>query len=214
MPAKEYNFVHRHLIDPAPRWRDLRHPRAAVFLDRDGVVNEEVHYLSKVEDLALIPGTAAAIKRLNNAGVTVIVVTNQSAVARGYLSEDGLRDLHEAMIKMLAVDGASVQGIYYSPYHPEGTGDYRRESLCRKPGPAMIFAAAEDFAISLPKSVLIGDRINDIRAGRAAGTHAVMVRTGHGAKETTWAEAAEADFIADDLSKAVAELFSRGILTD
>ena len=76
----------------------------------------------------------------------------------------------------------------------------------------MILAAAEDFAISLPDSVLIGDRINDIRAGRAAGTHAVIVRTGHGAKETTWPEAAEADFIADDLQAAVSELFARGVL--
>ncbi|KZB53753.1 D-glycero-alpha-D-manno-heptose-1,7-bisphosphate 7-phosphatase [Thalassospira xiamenensis] len=212
MSHRKYDFVRRHFIDPAPRWRDQRNPVPAVFLDRDGVVNEEVHYLSKIDDLALIPGTASAIKQLNDAGIPVVIVTNQSAVARGYLSEEGLRDLHEAMIAMLSRAGASVQGIYYSPYHPDGIEEYRRDSECRKPGPAMILAAAEDFAISLPDSVLIGDRINDIRAGRAAGTHAVIVRTGHGAKETTWLEAAEADFIADDLQAAVSELFARGVL--
>jgi D-glycero-D-manno-heptose 1,7-bisphosphate phosphatase len=212
MSPRKYDFVRRHFIDPAPRWRDQRHPVPAVFLDRDGVVNEEVHYLSKIDDLALIPGTATAIKQLNDAGIPVVIVTNQSAVARGYLTEAGLRDLHEAMLAMLARAGASVQGIYYSPYHPDGVEGYRRESECRKPGPAMILAAAEDFVISLGDSVLIGDRINDIRAGRAAGTHAVIVKTGHGAKETIWPEAAEADFIADDLQAAVTELFARGVL--
>lgn len=203
MTAQPTDTVKRHLIDPAPRFRDLRAPRPAVFLDRDGVINEEVHYLSHVDELKLIAGAGAAIRRLNEAGIPVIVVTNQSAVARGYLTEDQLFDIHQAMAGLLAREKASVQGIYYSPYHPEGEGAYRRDSTCRKPEAGMLLAAADEFAITLSESVLVGDRINDIRAGHAAGTRAIMVRTGHGAKETQLPDAQEADFIADDLAAAV-----------
>ncbi|PKR50809.1 D-glycero-alpha-D-manno-heptose-1,7-bisphosphate 7-phosphatase [Thalassospira povalilytica] len=198
--------VKRHLIDPAPRFRDRRNLLPAVFLDRDGVINEEVHYLSRIEDLCLIDGVADAIRKLNNAGIPVIVVTNQSAVARGYITEDQLFDIHKAMVAMLAEQHASLQGIFYSPYHEKGEGDYRRETTCRKPEPGMLLAAADEFAISLPHSVLVGDRINDIRAGHAAGARAIMVRTGHGAKETKQPESSEADFIADDLAAAVDEI--------
>ncbi|MCC9625879.1 HAD-IIIA family hydrolase [Thalassospira sp. MA62] len=198
--------VCRHLIDPAPRFRDQRNRLGAVFLDRDGVINQEVHYLSKVEDLKLIDGVGDAIARLNKAGMPVIVVTNQSGIARGYLSEDQLLAIHKHLVALLAKYGASVQGIYYSPFHPTGQGDYARESTCRKPEPGMLLAAASEFAISLRDSVLVGDRINDIRAGHAAGTRAIMVRTGHGAKETLMPDATEADVIVDDLPAAVDQI--------
>ena len=203
MTGSATETVKRHLIDPAPRFRDQRHPVPAVFLDRDGVINEEVHYLSDVADLKMINGAADAIKRLNDAGLPVIVVTNQSGVARGYISEDQLLEIHKALVAMLADKKASVQGIYYSPYHPDGKGDYRRNSTCRKPEPGMLLAASDEFAINLSDSILVGDRINDIRAGRAAGTRTIMVRTGHGTKEAILPEAQEADFIADDLAAAV-----------
>ncbi|MDG4719202.1 MULTISPECIES: D-glycero-alpha-D-manno-heptose-1,7-bisphosphate 7-phosphatase [Thalassospira] len=208
MNSQSHDTVKRHLIDPAPRFRDRRNPLPAVFLDRDGVINEEVHYLSRVEDFHLIKGVATAIRRLNEAGIPVIVVTNQSAVARGYITEDQLMDIHKAMVALLAREQASVQGVFYSPYHEKGEGEYRRQSTCRKPEPGMLLAAAEEFAISLPKSVLVGDRVNDVRAGHAAGTRAIMVRTGHGAKETTFAEASEADLITDDLAAAVDEILA------
>ncbi|MBX2830377.1 MAG: HAD family hydrolase [Rhodospirillales bacterium] len=203
MSGQANETVRRHLIDPAPRFRDRRNVLPAVFLDRDGVINEEVHYLSHVEELKLIDGAATAIRRLNDAGIPVIVVTNQSGVARGYLNEDQLFVIHQALIAMLGQKKASVQGIYYSPFHMKGEGDYRRESDCRKPGSGMLVAAAEEFAISLTDSVLVGDRINDVRAAHGVGARAIMVRTGHGAKETQSPEATEADFIADDLSAAV-----------
>ncbi|MBC07869.1 HAD family hydrolase [Thalassospira sp.] len=208
MTGSVHQSVKRHLIDPAPRFRDQRHPVPAVFLDRDGVINEEVHYLSDVADLKLIKGAGEAIKRLNDAGLPVIVVTNQSGVARGYLAEDQLLEIHKALVAQLSDHNASVQGIYYSPYHPTGQGDYGRESTCRKPEPGMLLASAEDFAISLAESILVGDRINDIRAGHRAGARAIMVRTGHGAKEAILPEAQEADFIADDLSAAVDHILS------
>ncbi|OSQ39038.1 D,D-heptose 1,7-bisphosphate phosphatase [Thalassospira mesophila] len=184
----------------------------AIFLDRDGVINEEVHYLAKPEDMALIPGVAQAIARINGAGVPVVVVTNQSGVARGFLSEDQLHDLHVKMAQLLADEGASVQGIYYSPFHIDGVGNYQKESTCRKPGPGMIFAACEEFAIDRSESVLVGDKIADIRAGNAAGLKTVLVRTGHGATETRLPEAAEAGFIADDLAAAVDQLFASGVI--
>ncbi|MFH1806394.1 MAG: HAD family hydrolase [Pseudomonadota bacterium] len=212
MTETDYSFVRRHFIDPAPRWRDLRYPLPAVFLDRDGVVNEEVDYLSKVEDLALIPGTAAAIARLNDAGVPVIIITNQSGVARGMLSEDGLRDLHEALIGMLAQENASIQGIYYSPYHPDGLDPYDIDSPCRKPGPAMLHAAAQEFAINLQDSIFIGDKTSDLEAAQNAGAHGVMVRTGHGAVEANLPGAAQALFVADDLASAVDRLFADGFI--
>jgi D-glycero-D-manno-heptose 1,7-bisphosphate phosphatase len=208
MNSQSHDTVKRHLIDPAPRFRDRRNPLPAVFLDRDGVINEEVHYLSRVEDFHLIKGVATAIRRLNEAGIPVIVVTNQSAVARGYITEDQLLDIHKAMVALLAREKASVQGIFYSPYHEKGEGEYRRQSTCRKPEPGMLLAAAEEFAISLPESVLVGDRINDVRAGHAAGTRAIMVRNGDGAKETGFGEASEADLITEDLAAAVDEILA------
>lgn len=208
MAGQTNTNVKRHLIDPAPRFRDQRNPVPAVFLDRDGVINEEVHYLADVANLKLIAGAGDAIHRLNAAGIPVIVVTNQSGVARGYLDEDQLLVIHKALATLLGDHNASVQGIYYSPYYPDGVGDYARQSDCRKPGAGMLHAAAQDFAISLRESVLVGDRINDIRAGHTAGTRTIMVKTGHGARETTLPEAAEADFIADDLSAAVDHILS------
>lgn len=195
--------VRRHFIDPAPRFRDRRNLLPAVFLDRDGVINQEVHYLSKGADLKLISGSANAIARLNEAGIPVIVVTNQSGVARGYLSEDQLYDIHQEMIAMLARENASLQGIYYCPFHRDGDGNYRRESTCRKPEPGMLLAAADEFAISLTDSVMVGDRINDILAGQAAGARTIIVRTGHGAKEAALPDATKADLVVDDLSAAV-----------
>ena len=209
----DYSFVRRHLIDPAPKWRDQRHVLPAIFLDRDGVINQEVHYLSKPEDMVLIPGASEAIARINAARVPVIVVTNQSGVARGYLTEDDLLILHERLTQLLAAQGASVQGIYYSPFHAEGQGAYCKESICRKPGPGMIFAACEDFAIDRAESILIGDKIVDLEAGRAAGLKTVLVRTGHGAKQADMPGANNADFIADDLPAAVDRLFETGAIT-
>jgi D-glycero-D-manno-heptose 1,7-bisphosphate phosphatase len=214
MPNKDYAFVHRHLIDPAPKWRDQRNPLPAVFLDRDGTINHEVHYLSRVEDLELIPGAAKAIARLNKAGIPVIVITNQSGIARGILNEDDLLALHEALVAMLAAQGAHVQGFYFSPYHPDGQGDYKADSDCRKPEPGMLLAACEDFAIQPEDSVMIGDKLVDVVAGKRAGARTVLVRTGHGKTESAMPEATQADFIAEDLPSAVEKLFADGLLKD
>ena len=153
----------------------------AMFLDRDGVIIENAHYLERLSDVCLIPGAAQAIRRLNNAHVPVFVVTNQSGVARGYFPESFIRDTHAHLDEMLALEGAHVDGWYFCPHHPsEGIDGYRLDCACRKPKPGMLFAAARDHDLDLSRSWLIGDNLTDCQAGAAAGCRTVLVRTGHG----------------------------------
>lgn len=148
-------------------------PRRAVFLDRDGVINHNVHYLRRVEDLALVPGAARAIRALNRAGYRVVVVTNQSAVARGWLTVPELEGLHDALRARLAAEGARLDAIYYCPHHPdpgpEGVAAYAVACDCRKPRPGMLLRAARELGLSLADSYLVGDAPSDRAAGEAAG---------------------------------------------
>ncbi len=158
-------------------------PREAVFLDRDGTLIEEVHYLADPEQVRLIPGAADAVRKLNDAGVLVIVVTNQAGVARGYFPESRVSAVHERLSRLLGECGAKVDAYYHCPHHPtEGRGEYRIECACRKPKPGMLLAAARDFDIELARSWMIGDKPCDAGAGAAAGCRTLLVRTGHGAK--------------------------------
>lgn len=212
MRARAYAHVKRHFVRPQ---RLGPHGGAAVFLDRDGVINEDVHYLRRVADLKLIPGVGAVIAALNGAHIPVIVITNQSAVARGYLSEEGLRDLHAALAALLDAAGARIDGFYYSPFHPDGQGAYGRPSTCRKPGPDMLLAACEDFSLTLRACVMIGDKRSDLAAGRAAGCGAVaLVETGYGATEKHRLRAGDADVVAPDLATALTQLRARGFLQE
>ena len=185
--------------------------KCAVFLDRDGVINEEVEYLSHPDQVRLIPGVAEAVRLLNTAGVFVIVVTNQAGVARGYFSEERVDQIHRALSALLAQEGAHVDGFYYCPHHPTaGLGIYRVECDCRKPRPGLLLQAARDFALDLPCCYAVGDKVSDLAAGRAAGCHTILVQTGYGAQVwQTWAEDFHPDYIARDLGDAVAWLLSR-----
>ena len=152
---------------------------AAVFLDRDGTVNEEVGYLSDLSRLKLLPGAAAAIRRLNEAGFKVVLVTNQSGVARGYFPESFVRDTHELLVRMLAVEGARLDGIYYCPHHPKaGEPPYRRECDCRKPATGLLDRAARELSIDLHASFMVGDKWSDVELGHRAGCRSILVRTG------------------------------------
>jgi D-glycero-D-manno-heptose 1,7-bisphosphate phosphatase len=159
--------------------------RSAIFLDRDGVLNREQSYITDPDQIALLSGAAEAVRSLNLAGWLVIVVTNQSAIARGYLSEEGLEKIHERLLTLLAIEGAKIDAIYFSPYHPEASVEaYRRASDCRKPGPGLLLQAARDFCIELSSSIMIGDTLTDIEAGINAGLGTTyLLRSGHGAKE-------------------------------
>ncbi|HID97581.1 MAG TPA: HAD family hydrolase [Thermodesulfobacteriaceae bacterium] len=153
----------------------------AVFIDRDGTINEEVHYLSSLEDLSFIQGAKQGIKLLNSSGYRVIVITNQSGVARGLFPESFIDEVHDEIRKRLASQGARVDALYYCPHHPsEGSGPYRRECRCRKPLPGMIEQAVLDFHIDIEESFLIGDGLVDLRLALNTGLRPVLVRTGHG----------------------------------
>ncbi|MBI1921535.1 MAG: D-glycero-beta-D-manno-heptose 1,7-bisphosphate 7-phosphatase [Geobacter sp.] len=156
--------------------------RRAVFLDRDGTINVEKNYLHRIEDFEFIPGAASAIKRLNDAGFLVIVVTNQSGVARGYYEIEAVHRLHAFLDKELAAVDAHVDAYYVCPHHPEeGVGEYRCDCHCRKPMPGMLLDAARKFGIDLAASFMIGDKLADVEAAVKGGCKPLLVLTGHGA---------------------------------
>ncbi len=156
--------------------------RPTVFLDRDGTINEEVHYLHRPEDLRLLPGAAAAIRLWNENGFRVVVVTNQAGVARGYYTEADVENLHRYLNAVLAGEGAKIDAFYYCPHHPvHGIGQYRIRCRCRKPGTGMFEAAQRDCPVDRARSYMIGDKWLDTRAGAAFGLHTVLVGTGYGA---------------------------------
>jgi len=159
--------------------------RFGVFLDRDGVINEEVGYLSHPNSLRLIHRAAQAIRLLNRAKIPVIVVTNQSGVARGYFSEKQLCEIHRVLSALLAKDGAHIDRYYYCPHHPvEGNSPYRVDCECRKPKSGLFFKAVEELDIDLRRSYFIGDKETDIEAGWRVECKTILVLTGHGQK--TW----------------------------
>lgn len=179
--------------------------KRAVFLDRDGVINEDVHHLRDPQDLRLIPGSAQAIRRLNSCSIPVVVVTNQSVVARGYISEEQVVGIHQTLSALLAGSGAHIDRFYYCPHHPtEGLPPYRRECDCRKPKPGMLLQAAQELDCALAHSYLIGDTATDLIAGRRAGCHVVLVQTGYGLKTLReWREPFQPDYNALNLEQAV-----------
>jgi D-glycero-D-manno-heptose 1,7-bisphosphate phosphatase len=175
--------------------------RAAVFLDRDGTVNREVDYLAHPDQLELLPGAAEAIKRLNQSGRPVVVVTNQSGIARGKLDEATLARVHERLDALLAGFDAHIDAYYACPHHPEhGEAPYRATCSCRKPLPGMLLRAAAEHDLDLSSSWMVGDSLRDVEAGRAAGTRAILVATG---KPDTLVGEREGVSSATDLAAAV-----------
>jgi len=155
----------------------------AVFLDRDGVLIEEAQYLADPAQVTLLPAAAEAVARLNHASIPVVVVTNQSGVARGYFPESRVAEIHARINDLLAAAGARIDCYYYCPHHPTaGTGTYRTECECRKPRPGMLCAAAWELDLELRGSFIVGDKLSDLRAGQAVGCRPVLVRTGYGAE--------------------------------
>ncbi|MCS6884768.1 MAG: HAD family hydrolase [Acidobacteriota bacterium] len=156
----------------------------AVFMDRDGTISEEVGYVNHPSRYKLFPTTAAAIKRINEAGLKAIIVTNQAGVARGYFSEELVLEIHQMLIRDLASVGARLDAIYYCPHHPTiGQPPYRVDCNCRKPKPGMLERAAIEHDIDLARSFMIGDRISDIELIKHVGGRGIMVMTGYGLGE-------------------------------
>jgi D-glycero-D-manno-heptose 1,7-bisphosphate phosphatase len=180
--------------------------KRAVFLDRDGTINEEVGYLAKPEDFVLIDGAAEAIKLLNDAGFAVVVVSNQSGVARGYFTEEDVMKVNDKMLFELNMKGAFVDGVYYCPHYPDfGDEKYGIDCDCRKPKPGMVEKAKEELGISIDGSFVVGDHRGDIELGKNIGAKTVLLLSGHGAEEAEKlkAEGIVPDHTADDLISAV-----------
>ena len=175
-------------------------PRRAVFLDRDGTICEEMGYLNHISRMHIFPFAAAAIRRLNQAGHAVIVVTNQSGISRGIFPESLVAQVHERMTEELAAGGARVDGYYYCSHTKQELCD------CRKPLPGLLERAAREHSLHLAGSFVVGDRYGDVALAHAAGGKGVLVLTGYGRGEyelhrDEWAR--QPEFVAEDLTQAV-----------
>ena len=154
---------------------------AAVFLDRDGTINEEVGYLDRLEKLRIYPEAFDAILLINQSGMKAVVISNQSGVARGYFDEAFVATVHERIQELLKEHGARIDRFYHCPHHPtEGMGAYRMACACRKPEAGMLIRAAQEMGIDLARSYMVGDMPKDIEAAGKAGTKGILVRTGYG----------------------------------
>ncbi|MCB0306632.1 MAG: D-glycero-beta-D-manno-heptose 1,7-bisphosphate 7-phosphatase [Calditrichaeota bacterium] len=187
-----------------------KHPpkQPAAFLDRDGTLNVDVGYPDSLEKIVLIPGAVEAVQLLNRAGYAVVVVSNQSGVARGYFDEARVQAINRGVAEMFAQAGARIDGFYYCPHLPEAAvARYRRACGCRKPAPGMLQKAVREMHLDLARSLIIGDKYSDIAAGKALGLQAVLVRTGEGPRQHARYGADDAipqpDYIADDVLAAV-----------
>ena len=182
--------------------------KPAVFLDRDGVINEETGYIDHLDRFVLLPGVGRAIRRLNEAGLSVAAASNQSGLARGCFPEELLEAVHDKMRRELAAAGAHLDGIYICPHHPEArVARYRADCDCRKPKPGLLLRAARDLHLDLARSWMVGDRWTDLRCGAAVGARTILVRSGYGRDEERCIgpnESLQPDHIADDLAAAVA----------
>ncbi|MFX1274400.1 MAG: D-glycero-beta-D-manno-heptose 1,7-bisphosphate 7-phosphatase [Promethearchaeota archaeon] len=167
----------------------------AIFLDRDGVINEEMNYLSNPDDFKLIEGVIEALKILKQKGFLLILITNQAGIARGYFTIENLNSIHRKMKNLLEYENIFLDDIYYCPHHPDFTG----ECDCRKPKPGMILNAKEKYKIDLKESYMIGDTLNDIKAGYNANCKTVLVLTGYGSEEKKKIKEIIPDLIYKDL---------------
>jgi D,D-heptose 1,7-bisphosphate phosphatase len=180
----------------------------AVFLDRDGVINEEVGFLHKKKDIKFYPQAIEALKILSGSAYKIIIITNQAGIGRGLYTEEEYGKFEKEYIDELAKFAKEIRidKIYHCPHHPaEGVGGYKVDCECRKPKPGMLFQAQKDFNLNLGESYIIGDKRSDIEAGRAAGCKTILVNTGYGGRGGEKADFMEvkSDFITTDIKSAL-----------
>jgi D,D-heptose 1,7-bisphosphate phosphatase len=177
----------------------------AIFLDRDGTVNEEVGYLDREDKLMIFEAAYDAVRLINAGGFKAVVVTNQAGVAKGLFTEDFVRKINAQIQAAMIEKGAMIDRFYFCPHHPEGLDPYRVICGCRKPEPGLLIQAAADLDLDLSRSYMIGDRLRDVETAHRAGAKGVLVRTGYGWDESQ-DEASDLnrpDYIAPDILEAV-----------
>ena len=184
----------------------------AVFLDRDGTINEDVGYLTDLAELRIYPFAPDAIRLLRRAGYAIVVVTNQGGIGRGVLAESLVQRTHQQMAERLTRAGAVVDAWYYCPHHPESVvPGLSTPCACRKPGTAMPRAAAERLGLDLSRSWVIGDHWRDVQMGHGVGARAVLLRTGHGRdQEGARPDGQQVEAICDNLIAATAFILQQG----
>lgn len=196
----------------------------AVFLDRDGTLNKDAGYLSNPREFQLLPGVVEGLNILQQRGFQLVVVTNQSGIARGYFTEQQLADIHREMVRQLAENGIELAGIFYCPHHPQDIQRtqhaqpthhaqhapqhqgvrqaYVRSCGCRKPLPGLLLEAAEKLKLDLASSFMVGDKATDILAGKAAGCRSILIAPSFSDGDTEIVAAATADFVSADFLEA------------
>jgi D-glycero-D-manno-heptose 1,7-bisphosphate phosphatase len=181
--------------------------RPAVFIDRDGTLTEEVGYLNHPSRLRLLPRSAEAVRRLNEAGIAAVLATNQAGIARGYFSEDVMNAVHQQLADQLKEAGAHLDGLYVCPHHPTaGEPPFRADCDCRKPRPGLLLRAARDLDLDLAGSIMVGDKPSDLSVAHAVGARSILVLTGYGLGEWEYRRAhfpVAPDHVATDLLEAV-----------
>jgi len=182
--------------------------KPAVFLDRDGTINEQMGYINHIGRFHLLKGSADAIHQLNVAGIPVVVVTNQSGLARGYFPESLLDAVHKKMTDLLAQKKAHIDGIYICPHHPEAKEEkFRLDCDCRKPKTGLFTRAAREMDLDLSRSYVVGDRWSDLKAAALCGSKGILVLTGYGRGDFEYigpSQQVQPDYVAEDLEDAVA----------
>jgi D-glycero-D-manno-heptose 1,7-bisphosphate phosphatase len=181
--------------------------RRAVFLDRDGTIGEELGYVNHIDRFQMFPFAPEAIRELNQAGIPVIVVTNQSGIARNIFPESLVHEVHKKMVRELAAGGAWIDAIYFCPHKSEDICE------CRKPNPGLLQKAAREHALELSGSWIVGDRYGDLEMGHTVGSQGILVMTGYGRGEyelhrTTWSR--PPDVVAENLKDAVRHILQNG----
>ncbi len=183
--------------------------KGAVFLDRDGVIIEDrADYVKSWQEVQFIPAAFGAIRKLTEVGIPTIIITNQSAVGRGIITQDFVEKLHTRMLEQIEAAGGRIDAVYFCPHNPT-----EQSCMCRKPLPGMLFQAAQECGLDLASSVMIGDSIRDLESASAAGSKAILVRTGNGIQEEIKLPGSKANdctlAVVQDIAEAVELVLSR-----
>ena len=184
--------------------------RPAVFLDRDGTINEDVGYLDRLERLTLFPWSIDAVRLLNSAGFCVVVVTNQRGVATGFISETFVYTVHDVLTERFRTGGARIERFYHCPHDPHAPIEqYRRDCTCRKPRPGLVLQAVDDLELDPTRSFVVGDKWSDVAVARSIGATGILVQTGYGASQAKRPDRPRDAIVTADLMAATVKILEQ-----